>query len=65
MLGNNDIESTVKNLLNSHISAYEIEKRTGINRSQITRLRNGEILLDNTSFKTITILYEYSKKNNL
>lgn len=51
----------VKKLINSNISATEIEKATGVDASSIRRIRRGERKLENLSFKKGVALYEYAK----
>ncbi|WP_437272717.1 XRE family transcriptional regulator [Staphylococcus succinus] len=51
----------VKNLMDSDISATEIEKATGVDASSIRRIRRGERKLENLSFEKGVALYEYAK----
>lgn len=55
------IIETVKKLLESEISATEIEKATGVDASSIRRIRRGERKLENLSFEKGVKLYEYAK----
>ncbi len=56
------IIETVKKLMNSNISAIEIEKATGVDASSIRRIRRGERKLENLSFEKGVALYEYANK---
>ncbi|MBE7342868.1 XRE family transcriptional regulator [Staphylococcus lugdunensis] len=51
----------VKKLMESEISATEIEKATGVDASSIRRIRRGERKLENLSFEKGLALYEYAK----
>ncbi|WP_262855341.1 XRE family transcriptional regulator [Staphylococcus marylandisciuri] len=51
----------VKKLINSNISATEIEKATCVDASSIRRIRRGERKLENLSFEKGVALYEYAK----
>lgn len=51
----------VKRLMNSDISATEIEKATGVDASSIRRIRRGERKIENLSFEKGVALYEYAK----
>ncbi|MEJ7344682.1 XRE family transcriptional regulator [Staphylococcus haemolyticus] len=53
----------VKKLMESEISATEIEKATGVDASSIRRIRRGERKLENLSFEKGLALYEYAKKS--
>lgn len=57
------IIETVKKLLESEISATEIEKATGVDASSIRRIRRGERKLENLSFEKGVKLYEYANEN--
>lgn len=52
----------VKKLMDSDISATEIEKATGVDASSIRRIRRGERKLENLSFEKGVALYEYAKE---
>ncbi|MBW0761319.1 XRE family transcriptional regulator [Mammaliicoccus lentus] len=52
----------VKKLMDSDISATEIEKVTGVDASSIRRIRRGERKLENLSFEKGVKLYEYVSK---
>lgn len=58
------IIETVKKLMNSNISATEIEKATGVDASSIRRIRRGERKLENLSFEKGVALYEYANKKH-
>ena len=51
----------VKKLMESEISATEIEKAIGVDASSIRRIRRGERKLENLSFEKGLALYEYAK----
>lgn len=51
----------VKKLMESEISATEIEKTTGVDASSIRRIRRGERKLQNLNFEKGLALYEYAK----
>lgn len=55
------IIETVKRLMDSEISATEIEKETGVDASSIRRIRRGERKIENLSFEKGVELYEYAK----
>lgn len=55
------IIETVRKLIDSDISAIEIEKATGVDASSIRRIRRGERKLENLSFDKGVALYEYAK----
>ncbi|MBF7029746.1 Trp family transcriptional regulator [Staphylococcus kloosii] len=57
----NEVYQTIKRLLESEITAYQIEKDTGISRAKIGRLKNGKNDLNNLSIETAGKLYEYAK----
>ena len=57
----NEIYQTIQKLLDSEITAYQIEKDTGISRAKIGRLKNGKNDLNNLSLETASKLYEYAK----
>ncbi|WP_204206437.1 XRE family transcriptional regulator [Mammaliicoccus sciuri] len=54
------IIESVKKLMESEISATEIEKTTGVDASSIRRIRRGERKLENLSFEKGVKLYEYA-----
>ena len=51
-------------LMNRAIPANYLEKELGINRSTITRLRNGERKLENLSLETIMIVQKWIDEGN-
>lgn len=53
-----EVQNKVERVLNSSITGYQIYKRTGIEQSQISRLRRGLIDLDNVRFNTIKALLD-------
>ncbi|PTJ71233.1 hypothetical protein BU008_08665 [Mammaliicoccus sciuri] len=55
------IIESVKKLMESEISATEIEKATGVDASSIRRIRRGERKLENLSLEKGVKLYEYAK----
>lgn len=55
------VYAMIRLLVASDISAYQIEKGTGLSRSKIGRLKNGENTLDNLSLPTAKLLFEYAK----
>ncbi len=59
------IIETVKKLLESEISATEIEKATGVDASSIRRIRRGERKLENLSFEKGVKLYEYTAEKEI
>lgn len=50
----------INDVLSSNVPANRIQVITGLQRSLITRLRKGEISLDNVTFKKAMTLYEYA-----
>lgn len=50
----------INEVLNSNVPANRIQAITGLQRSLITRLRNGEYKLENVTFKKVMTLYEYA-----
>ncbi|MGS2600424.1 hypothetical protein [Mammaliicoccus sciuri] len=55
------VYAMIRLLLASDITAYQIEKGTGLSRSKIGRLKNGENSIDNLSLSSAKLLYEYAK----
>jgi hypothetical protein len=54
------IEGKIKNILyNSRISGHELSKSTGINKSMISRYRNGKYKLDNMTLATAKKILNY------
>ena len=58
-----ELRETVLDLINSNLSAGKISRMADIPQTTISRLRNGDVLLENMSFKNIGKLY-YTSKNN-
>lgn len=52
----------IKEVLESNVPANRIQAITGLQRSLITRLRSGEVKLENVTFQKAMTLYEYSDK---
>lgn len=59
----NLVESEVKKLLESDISAYRIAKDTGIPESTVKKLRNQNQKIENTKYEFIGKLYDYAMVN--
>jgi len=60
----NDIKENIKRLLDSELTAYQIQKETGINRSTITRLRNGETPIGKMQLDNAIALIEFWDNHN-
>ena len=58
-----ELREAVLDLINSDLSAGKISRMADIPQTTISRLRNGDVLLENVSFKNIGKLY-YTSKNN-
>ena len=58
-----ELKEAVLDLINSDLSAGKISRMADIPQTTISRLRNGDVLLENVSFKNIGKLY-YTSKNN-
>ena len=58
-----ELKESVLDLINSDLSAGKISRMADIPQTTISRLRNGDVLLENMSFKNIGKLY-YTSKNN-
>ncbi|HGH5431382.1 TPA: hypothetical protein ACJI4S_002204 [Staphylococcus pseudintermedius] len=56
-----NVKHTIKNLLESGVTSYQIEKETSVSRAKIGRLRNGKNKIDNLTLETIEKLYNYQK----
>lgn len=54
-------EAEIKKVLDSDLTGYEIQRLTGISRSTIFYLRNGDSYISNLSLKNASRLYELSK----
>lgn len=50
----------INEVLRSNVPANRIQAITGLQRSLITRLRNGEYKLENVTFKKAMTIYEYA-----
>ncbi|MEX2947711.1 hypothetical protein ABH521_000845 [Staphylococcus warneri] len=62
---NNDFKevyNTLKNLIDSDVTAYQIEKETGVSRAKIGRLKNNINSFKNLSLETAEKLYNYQKE---
>lgn len=54
------IEEKIKDILyNSRISGHELSKGTGINKSMISRYRNGKYKLENMTLSTARKILNY------
>lgn len=56
-----NVKHTIKNLLESGVTSYQIEKETSVSRAKIGRLRNGKNKIDDLTLETIEKLYNYQK----
>lgn len=63
MIKNNTrmFEAEIQKVLDSNLTGYEIQRLTGISRSTIFYLRNGDSAISNLSLKNASRLYELSK----
>lgn len=59
LIGTEKIE---KLLADESISAYEIESKSGVNRTILTKLRRGEAELDNMTLKNLKKIMEYIER---
>lgn len=50
----------INEVLESNVPANRIQAITGLQRSLISKLRRGEVKLENVTFKKAMTLYEYS-----
>ena len=57
-----DTEKIEKLLADETVSAYEIESKSGVNRTVLTKLRRGEAELDNMTLKNVKKLMEYIER---
>lgn len=57
-----DTEKIEKLLADESISAYEIESKSGVNRTILAKLRRGEADLDNMTLKNLKKLMEYIER---
>lgn len=62
-INSSEIKQVINRLLSSDIKANQIQIDTGLQRSLISKLRNGQVKLDNITFKKAMILYEYAKNH--
>lgn len=51
---------TIKDLLSSNITSYQIQKHTGIRTPMIDRYRKGESSFENMTLKVAKKLYTYA-----
>lgn len=58
-----ELRESILDLINSDLSAGKISRMADIPQTTISRIRNGDVLIDNVSFKNIGKLY-YTSKNN-
>lgn len=56
-----EYKQTIKKLIESDLTGYQIYKETGISQTVISTLRNGNRDIDNLTLKTTEKLYEYAK----
>lgn len=56
-----EFKQTIKKLLDSDISGYQIFKNTGISQSRISDLRKGKRQLGGIALDTAEKLYNYQK----
>ncbi|MGK3149496.1 hypothetical protein VQE80_03520 [Staphylococcus shinii] len=56
-----EYKQTIKKLIESDLTGYQIYKSTGISQTVISTLRNGNRDIDNLTLKTTEKLYEYAK----
>lgn len=59
-----NIKKEIEKLLNSPVTAYEIESKTGVGRSVITRLRKGERSVEKLTVQTAQKLLDFKEKGN-
>lgn len=57
-----DIKKSIKRLLDSSISGYEISKKTGVAESVISNLRNKKREIENLSLKNAELLYSFKNE---
>lgn len=53
---------SINELLDSTVTAYEIQAQTGVQRSLIGKLRKGQVKLENVAFKNALTLYAYAEE---
>lgn len=56
-----NVKHTIKSLLESNVTSYQIEKVTGVSRAKIGRLRNGKNKIDDLTLDTAEKLHNYQK----
>lgn len=56
------VTDSINELLDSTVTAYEIQAQTGVQRSLIGKLRKGQVKLENIAFKNALKLYAYSEE---
>lgn len=54
-------KSSIEELIKSSITAYQIEKDTGVSRTTISRIRTGKASIENLSFENAAKLTDYFK----
>lgn len=54
-----EVEKNIKTVLNSKVFGSEISEFTGLQESQVSRMRNGVIDLKNIKFHTVKSLLDY------
>lgn len=57
------VTGSIYELLDSTVTAYEIQAQTGVQRSLIGKLRKGQVELGNIAFRNALKLYAYSETN--
>lgn len=55
------VTDSINELLDSTVTAYEIQAQTGVQRSLIGKLRKGQVKLENIAFKNALTLYAYAE----
>ncbi|MDK9844793.1 hypothetical protein P1A28_14000 [Staphylococcus equorum] len=56
------VTDSINELLDSTVTAYEIQAQTGVQRSLIGKLRKGQVKLENIAFKNALTLYAYAEE---
>ncbi|MDK9857649.1 XRE family transcriptional regulator [Staphylococcus equorum] len=56
------VTDSINELLDSTVTAYDIQAQTGVQRSLIGKLRKGQVKLENIAFKNALKLYAYSEE---
>lgn len=57
-----EYKKTIKKLIDSDITGYQIYKETGLSQTIMSSLRNGSRKLNNITLETAEKLYNYQKK---